>query len=1139
MRFRLLPLGRAARSLFRLALGLAALPGLAGASSPETPPGTATAGARARDFDLPAQAAANALLAFAKLTKIEVLFSSDALRHARSSAVVGRFEPEEALRRLLIGTGFAATRNGGEKYVVTRETQPTGSIRGQLHWPDGTPAYGVAVTLPRTRHRAFTDSSGAFHLSAVPAGSYRLAAVAEGCEPLQFPEVRVTAGTTAHLAAQTLESSGTPAQLAAFVVKAEAARTNPLDHSDTTFAPRTAAGNLDLARTESDALPFTIYNREQIARSGVVNLNEFLQRELLDSDATKRPPEQDGGLPTFAAGSTNLNLRGYGSDQTIVLVNGRRLPEVLTNGGDATAAPDVNFIPLSLVQQVEVLPISASSLYSGNAVGGVINIVLRPGVDAEATEVALTYTNALATYDAPQTSASLLHSRALLNGKLRVRFNASVTRITPPTETELGFHQGRILETPALHASIFRATPNVRNATIIPVYAPGTDLVRGLALAPLFGANSSPVTSVSPGADGNGGRAAFAGREGLRNFTFFNSPGGLASSLDSIDFPYGREQRRTAYFGSIAYDVFPWLQLGFDGTFTRTDVHRGLDVFAADLRLSRASPFNPFQQDVMVALNETAPLLGENYSEARLEFGSAVLGAMLTLPAGWRVLIDGQYGRNVARFRGLAGADLSRWQRLIDQGRYNPLRDTQVFGPPREFYDQVLIYRGGPGRFVTLGDYHTLDAAGRVTHTRLPLPTGRGLLNFGGDYRRNELGRYTDIRRYADGEIAGAPIRWAGRTIQRYSAFGELQAPLLPASWLPPGVRNVDTDLSVRYIASDLSNEANVAPTVALKVNLAGGLALRGSITTSSRFPTPHLSRLAITPSFDAGTVAGPNLQYAYDPLRQQSYGVQENEVVNPDLKPEEALTQTAGILFQRGRTHRFRASLDYVDTYKANELLLLDLQTVLNLESAFPDRVQRLPLAPGDDRGVGRVVSVLTGTTNLAWRRSHNWNASVDYAWTECFDGTLELYGRVLHFSRYDRKLLPGSPIVNELSEPDGGTSGLLKYRAKFGTGWSNRSFGFGMDGHFFHSRVLPLVERNAQGRDRIKPYWQFDSYLQSELGHWLPWAPEGLRAQLRINNVFGFAFPKYVNDASGAGVQPYGDWRGRVYSLSLTTAF
>jgi hypothetical protein len=42
-----------------------------------------------------------------------------------------------------------------------------------------------------------------------------------------------------------------------------------------------------------------------------------------------------------------------------------------------------------------------------------------------------------------------------------------------------------------------------------------------------------------------------------------------------------------------------------------------------------------------------------------------------------------------------------------------------------------------------------------------------------------------------------------------------------------------------------------------------------------------------------------------------------------------------------------------------------------------------------------------------------------------------------------------------------------------------------------------------------------------------------------VRINNLFGAHLPKYANDPSGAGVQPYGDWRGRTYSLSLTATF
>jgi outer membrane receptor protein involved in Fe transport len=87
----------------------------------------------------------------------------------------------------------------------------------------------------------------------------------------------------------------------------------------------------------------------------------------------------------------------------------------------------------------------------------------------------------------------------------------------------------------------------------------------------------------------------------------------------------------------------------------------------------------------------------------------------------------------------------------------------------------------------------------------------------------------------------------------------------------------------------------------------------------------------------------------------------------------------------------------------------------------------------------------------------------------------------------------------------------------------------------------VLPVSERSVQPGGEIAPFWQFDAFAQAELGRWLPKKilPGGLRLQARVNNVFGRAFPAYVNGPSASGVQPYGDWRGRVYSLSLTAAF
>ncbi|MSU48148.1 MAG: hypothetical protein EXS37_03500 [Opitutus sp.] len=812
-------------------------PVLSGANATRTEP--------AFDFNLPTQPATSALLAFSQQTKIEVLFSFNALRQAQAKAVSGRFDAAEALRRMLDGTGFIARPNGGDKFVIAPKPRKTGSIKGRLLSPDGAPAKEVKVVLLATRQHTVSDDAGDFEFSDIAPGSHALAVTGDGLQSLHLTGLEVEPDHVLALGPRTVRRTDDPARLAPFVVKEKTTRRDPFDRSEAQFGPRTAGSNLDLARTENDALPFNVYNRDQIARSGVVNLNEFLQRELLEADATTRPPEQDGALPAFSAGSTNLNLRGFGADQTIVLVNGRRLPETLISGS-TSQTPDVNFIPLSLVQQVEILPISAASLYSGNAVGGIINIVLRPGVDAEATEVAVTYTNTLAGYDASQSSASVLHSRALLGGALKVRFNASVARATPPTESELGYRQRRPAPDLPQSSSIYRATPNVLSLALLPVNTSGPTSGGDPPPAPppLFGPGTATVTSVAPGADGTGGLAAFNGRQGVRNLAFFNSSGGFASSLDSIDYPYGREQSRTACFASIVYDVCPWLQLGLDSTYTRTVVHRGFDLIAADLRLRAESPQNPFRQEASVSLNETAPLLGENHSEARLEFGAAVLSALFRLPREWRVLLDTQYGQNVAKYRGLAGADYARWQQMVDQGRYNPLRDTQVFGPPQEFYDRVLIYRGGVGRFVTVGDYSTIDASVRVTNHEMALPTGRGAINFGGDYRRNELAKHNDERRFADGTLATDPVRYRGRTLERYSIFGEVQAPLLPGAWLPRGVRSVDSDFAVRYIASNESRESNVAPTFALKAQFPGGFAMRGSVSTSSRYPTPQMSRL-------------------------------------------------------------------------------------------------------------------------------------------------------------------------------------------------------------------------------------------------------------------------------------------------------
>jgi outer membrane receptor protein involved in Fe transport len=1062
---------------------------------------------------------------FARQARAEVIFSFSELHTATSQGVVGRREPEDALNQLLTGTGFTAHRNIRGRFVVVRITPPVGSIRGRLLLPDGRPAAGIYVLIPAVRMALYTNKMGEFEFSSVKPGVYQVFASGGGYQTLQIDDARVVANRVAALEPMTLKVMANPARMAPFVVQADSARPVIDDDAGIAAAPRTAIGDLDQPRSENDPLSYTVFDRAQIERSGAINLNDFLKTEILDSDATTLPPDQSGITSAFVSGSNNLNLRGYGADATIILVNGRRLPEIVTAlpgaGSSEAEAPqaDVNVIPLSMIERVEVLPASASAIYSGSPVGGVINIVLRP--DINTTELTTTYTNALAGYNAPESTISLLHGETLLGGRLRVRLNATYTSVTPPTESDLGYIRANLAANPQPEGDLYRATPNVSSANGSPLFGPGT---------PSF-------TSVPAGSGGSGGIAEFSGLQGVQSLGLF-APlgGGLADSPDSLEFPYGRRERSFSLFGSVTYDPTPWLQVGVDVNAGRTINNTGYSVLEGSLLLPASSPFNPFGQAVDVTLNDTAPLLGENLDEAHIDYYSAVAGLLVSLPSGWQVSGDAQYGLSITKYRGIEGVDPIAWQQLVDEGVYNPLRDTQAHGPPQQFYDEALVYYGSKGDFVTLGDYDTFDASLRFSNARMWFPTGRASVTLGGDFRYEGLASYDDILRYGDGSLFGSPVDWVGRSLERISVFGELRAPLVPKRRLPAWIENVDTDLSARYTASDVAHEANLAPTAAIKVDFSGGLSLRGSYATSNRFPTPVLSDQVSTSGGAPGSGIA-TLQSVYDPVLMQNENVQASDAPNPNLKPEAAVTQTAGAIYEHGDIHRLRVSVDFEDTVTSGEEVYLDASQVVDLENLFPDRVVRAPSLTGN----GPITAVYTGNFSLAWRHSYEWNTTLDYAWTDCLGGTLEAYCRWIYFQRYDVEPLPGSPPVDELRDPDGTTNGLLKHRMNFGAGWSDQAFGFGVDGHYFHSRILPMVEWPIQGGDQVNPYLQFDAYVQRDLAALLPWRSNrfGLRGQLRVDNVFDAGPPKYEGDPSGAGVQTYGDWRRREYSASVTVSF
>ena len=1081
-------------------------------------------------FEVPAEKADVALLSFSRQAHVEVLFSYEALHGVDSSAVSGSLEPAEAIERLLAGTGFVAQRNARGRFVVVPAPKAPGSIQGKLVSVHGTPARGVHISLPSAHRIAVTDDNGAFEITGIAEGDYRLITSGAGFQSEDLASVHVDSGKVTLAPVPALKPRSEPTLLDTIFVK------GANDHDPTTDGPevdRMATGNLDLPRSENDALPYTIYNRTQIQRSGVVTLDQFLQRELLESDASTLPSDQNGAGAIYTSASDNLNLRGFGADETAILVNGRPLPQVYNalsflGGGSKTPPPDVNVIPLSMVERVEVLPVSASALYAGNPVGGVINIVLRPNINS--TEVTATYTNAVHGFDAPQDSISIVNGETLLGGRLSVRLNATFTHTVPPTEAELG----HIAATNAAYppqptTALFRATPNVKSDNG----------------SPLFAGSAASTTSVAPGANGAGGLAPFVSRQGVPSLGLFETPSGYSDSPLSADYAYGHRQQASSYLLSTTYDAFPWLELGVQGLYSHTVVNGGYDVFSGKLSEDAVNPMNPFGQKIDVTLNETTPLLGEDYEQAELTSASIVLSAIVRVTTNWKVTLDAQYAKSTTTYRGLAGVDASRWQGLVDQGLYNPLRDTQVYAPPKAFYDQVLEFYGVPGQFVTLGDFNTVETTARATNQAiaLPLDWGTSVLNGGLDYRRDQLASYNGLLSYGDGTPVDGYTTYKGRSLAQVSGFGELQAPVIPVRIFPAWLHHVDLDIAARYTSASTSLGSSLAPTAGIKIDLAGGFSVRGSISTTNRYNSAFLSR-GSTPATSAGSgTSGPPVGVdIHDPRRgNEQVPIIAQDINNPNIQLEGDVTRSAGLIYQYGKTHRFRFSEDFSDTVKSNEESYLGAQDVLNLESLYPARVVRAAPAPGDPYGVGPVTNIYTGSVNAARRHSQDWSSTLDYTWNQVLGGSLELYGRWVYIQRYDRKYTAATATIDELADPDTDNKGLLRNRLNYGISWSDEFWSFGLDGQYFGSHRLPAVEALDQGSAEVGAYRQFDGFLQADLKRWLPWklARFGLKGQIRVNNLLNAKPPRYVDDPTGAGVEQYGDWRGRVYSLSITATY
>jgi len=125
------------------------------------------------------------------------------------------------------------------------------------------------------------------------------------------------------------------------------------------------------------------YNAEEVARTapGTVRSEQFVD-VLTQNLATRSQYGPGSALEANREGVNGIDLRGLGVGTSLVLLNGRRLP--LASQGQIV---DVSLIPLSAIGRIEVLTDGASAIYGSDAIGGVVNFVLRGGLDGSETRI--------------------------------------------------------------------------------------------------------------------------------------------------------------------------------------------------------------------------------------------------------------------------------------------------------------------------------------------------------------------------------------------------------------------------------------------------------------------------------------------------------------------------------------------------------------------------------------------------------------------------------------------------------------------------------------------------------------------------------------------------------------------------------
>ncbi len=221
---------------------------------------------------------------------------------------------------------------------------------------DGLPVPGAVVSIVGSDVTATTDGDGKYRLD-VPAAMARAGKL----------QIKV-------------EGLGLPPKIVDVEIRPDAPATADVGLS-LGFEELITVGSRVMGAEAQKAVPVDVITQDQIATSGYAETTQVIQA-LAPSFNFPRPTITDGTDTVRPA-----TLRGLGPDQVLVLINGKRrhqsaLVHLNSSIGRGSTGVDLNAIPVSAIERIEILRDGAAAQYGSDAIAGVINIVLKGGVSA-------------------------------------------------------------------------------------------------------------------------------------------------------------------------------------------------------------------------------------------------------------------------------------------------------------------------------------------------------------------------------------------------------------------------------------------------------------------------------------------------------------------------------------------------------------------------------------------------------------------------------------------------------------------------------------------------------------------------------------------------------------------------------------